>query len=90
MTTTWKGITLTDAYHKVHTQSGSKDHGLHVTVGVHSAQGEAVIFTVSEYVPAADLVHGTDVGDYLAQIYAHLKTRAPVGDQLDYSTATDV
>ena len=90
LTVSYKGLTLTNAYHRIYHVSGSKVGGLNVHIGVQTAVGEDAIYKVESHIPADQITYGPAAGDHLAQCYTYLKTQTAVGGQIDYTTATDV
>jgi hypothetical protein len=92
-TTVWKGITLTNSYHKVLCGSGSKK-GLEITVGIHADSTSDTLDVFRFFIAESGLVHdgsATDV-NYTAQAYAYMKANVIESDGKthDYTNATDV
>lgn len=90
-------LTIPDAYHKVISQSGSKN-GLEVLIGVATNKAQSDLgrfhYTISFTVPGADLVLDNSASDKnnFTQIYNWMKVN-PInhnGTTHDYSTATTV
>lgn len=98
MTTTFHGVSVTDAYHKVNWISGSKN-GINVSLRVYkdaaeSADPGAFLKEINFEIPAADLVHdnGSNDKNYIKQAYNYLKAAEvqTSSGMVDYTSATDV
>ena len=98
MTTTFHGISVTDAYHKVNWVAGSKN-GVRVSLRVYKDAAESVdpgafLKEINFEIQAADLVHDNGANDknYIKQAYAYLKAdeRETSVGTVDYTSATDV
>lgn len=98
LTETYAGIGVTDAYHKIHHLSGSKD-ALHVDVSIYKDVTEAnnrnAICSFTFIMGSGDLVHDDGVSDknYTQQAYEFMKNGIFTdlsGTSRDYTGAVDV
>ena len=96
---TFKGVTVTGAYHKIGYISGSKD-GIHVDVKCYKDAAEATtpenfLEEFSFVIESGDLVHDDGASDknYIKQAYEYMKAGVfedYSGVSHDYTGSTDV
>lgn len=94
LTHTVKGVTMTNAYHKVRYVSGNKEK-LHIDIQVSASSSDEPLDNFSFVLPSESMYHTGDASDvnYTKQAYEFMKSGVfsdLSGSIKDYTTATDV